>query len=270
MGRSEALLGHLGLTEYETRAFLALVTHSSSTADKISTVAKIPLPRVYDTMTSLSARGLVITTRTRPQLFKAIDLDKISILLKDDEKRKMDEKVKNIDETIPQLLNEIGKLPKTASSEEFNNAFAYVRRRANMDSLWESAHKSAKKEIVLFAGDLYWTDKMSEMIKKAIKNGIKYRIIWSVPNSKSKERIKRLTQMGAKLKYSPIVGNLRGIVCDSKKLYIAKIPPKEELQKDFPDFITLVITDDVITKVFKNYFENMWKNGSRSVKKLNR
>ncbi|QCS44160.1 TrmB family transcriptional regulator [Natrinema versiforme] len=65
----------LGLTEYESRCFVALVRLSKGTAKEISQVADIPRSRVYDTIERLDRKGLVNVQQTEPRQYKAVPVE---------------------------------------------------------------------------------------------------------------------------------------------------------------------------------------------------
>src|SRR5262245_4437475 len=53
-------LVRLGLTQYEARAYLALVRRDGSTPGEVATLAGVPRPRIYDVLHSLVAKGLAV------------------------------------------------------------------------------------------------------------------------------------------------------------------------------------------------------------------
>jgi len=54
---AEDLVG-LGLTQYEAKAYVALVRRDSSTAAQVSRLAGVPRQRIYDVLSSLAEKGL--------------------------------------------------------------------------------------------------------------------------------------------------------------------------------------------------------------------
>jgi hypothetical protein len=48
----------LGLTQYEAKAYVALVRRDSSTAAQVSRLAGVPRQRIYDVLSSLAEKGL--------------------------------------------------------------------------------------------------------------------------------------------------------------------------------------------------------------------
>lgn len=63
------------LGEYEIDAYLTVLEHGQLTASEIADRTDIPQPRVYDTVRSLSDRGLVELRETRPMRIIAVDPD---------------------------------------------------------------------------------------------------------------------------------------------------------------------------------------------------
>jgi len=59
------------MTEYELRAFLALVMLGTSTPDNIAMTAKIPRTSTYKILEKLEERGLITSMEGRPKVFKA-------------------------------------------------------------------------------------------------------------------------------------------------------------------------------------------------------
>jgi len=60
------VLRELGLTDYETRAYLALLERGVLTASQVSENAGVPYSKVYETLTSLERKGWIETEKGRP------------------------------------------------------------------------------------------------------------------------------------------------------------------------------------------------------------
>jgi len=65
------------MTEYELRAFLALVMLGTSTPDNIAMTAKIPRTSTYKILEKLEERGLITSMEGRPKVFKARNIYEI-------------------------------------------------------------------------------------------------------------------------------------------------------------------------------------------------
>lgn len=64
-------LMRLGLTQYEARAYVAMVRRDGSTPAEIAKLAGVPRPRIYDVMDSLVAKGLATDRPGRTAKFVA-------------------------------------------------------------------------------------------------------------------------------------------------------------------------------------------------------
>lgn len=58
----------LGLTQYEARAYLALIGRDDGTPAEIARIGNIPRPRAYDVLASLAERGIVAAVSRAPSL----------------------------------------------------------------------------------------------------------------------------------------------------------------------------------------------------------
>ena len=63
---AKKVLHEVGLTEYETRAYLILLERGVMTASEVSEHGKIPYSKVYETLNSLERKGWVEAERGRP------------------------------------------------------------------------------------------------------------------------------------------------------------------------------------------------------------
>ncbi|MEM5804702.1 MAG: helix-turn-helix domain-containing protein [Candidatus Aenigmatarchaeota archaeon] len=263
MEEIEALLKHLGLTEYEAKAYVTLIKNGTLTADKISVLGRIPLPRVYDTMTSLASKGLIFVSKTRPQTFRVVDPKKILDVLKEDEKKKLESKLKSMEEIVPQFIKMIEGMPKELMNEE-EEILAQVKQKVNIDVIWKEFEEDTKEEFLSFAGDLSWVDKKLPEIRRMIKRGIKYKIIFGRDYPEVIERAKKVIRLGAEARHSPGM-MFRAIITDGKKVYIVQKYGKSG-EKEY-EFSSMLISNRVIADVFRKYFYALWEH-SMPVEKM--
>lgn len=59
----------LGLSEYELKAYIALLARKGGTAGEVSAASQIPVSKIYDTLRSLERKGLVRVERGRPMRY---------------------------------------------------------------------------------------------------------------------------------------------------------------------------------------------------------
>lgn len=96
----------LGLSNYESRAYLTLLSAGIRTAKEIANESKIPFGRVYDVLTSLDDKGLAETQESRPKKFAAKEPSialKNLVKLKEAEVETMKTKVAVVEQKLKKL-----------------------------------------------------------------------------------------------------------------------------------------------------------------------
>jgi len=66
---TKKVLLELGLTDYETRVYLALLEKGVLTANQVSKHSGVPYSKVYETLTSLEGKGWIDTEHGRPSRY---------------------------------------------------------------------------------------------------------------------------------------------------------------------------------------------------------
>jgi HTH-type transcriptional regulator, sugar sensing transcriptional regulator len=65
-------LESVGLSAYEARAYLALLTHPAATGYELAKVSGIPSSKIYETLQRLVAKGATLVSSSKPPLYRAI------------------------------------------------------------------------------------------------------------------------------------------------------------------------------------------------------
>jgi len=94
-------LHELGLTDYESKVFLACLDGDTNTAKSISKSSGVPYSRIYETLRSLVQKGWLIKSDGRPSKYVAGDIDAI-----------LDESLKKNEERIDELREYVSTLRK--------------------------------------------------------------------------------------------------------------------------------------------------------------
>ena len=68
-----ALLQDIGLTEYEGRVYVALISLGRARAKEISDITSIAYPKVYDVLARLRQKGFVEEELRRPRIYRPVD-----------------------------------------------------------------------------------------------------------------------------------------------------------------------------------------------------
>jgi len=103
-----ASLRDLGLSEYEARAYRALLNTGPTTAKELSRASDVPMGRVYDVLNSLEQYNLVRSqTASRPKKYVAVEPSTALDRLLDDKKRELEEKADQYEEIVDELSGEL-------------------------------------------------------------------------------------------------------------------------------------------------------------------
>lgn len=141
------VLKNLGLSDYEAKALIALLSKGTLTAKEVSELSGIPRTSVYDVMDSLLSKGLV-ESYGKPMKFKAVSAnDVISVLSR------------GFNENIQYLKRELPKI----EAEEVDIIRVY-RGEMVLEKLREFVQE-AKEEIIGVLS--YIPDSVAEILKKA-------------------------------------------------------------------------------------------------------
>ena len=266
---AENLLREFGLTEYEIKAYMSLLKLGIATADQISNMGNIPLPRVYDTLVELQKKGFVLISKGRPKKFKPIDPKKSLKSLIDLKKKNFENDIKSLESSAKNIENELTSIEKIRKPKEDVLNVWSIEKRSNVIKALNEQLSSAKKEVLAFAGDMSWLPEVLPSIKSVMKKNVQIKIL-AKPVSKNDifvKNVRRVKKMGIKIK-TGYEGVLRGYVIDEKTVSIAlKISsegvniaddgfPKSDVNRKYE---TVIIQNSTIAKALKENFKFWWK-----------
>jgi sugar-specific transcriptional regulator TrmB len=103
-----ATLRDLGLSEYESRAYRALLETGPTTAKELSRASDVPMGRIYDVLGGLESDNLVRTqTASRPKKYAAVEPDTALDRLLSDKKRELEEQKDQYEEIVDALSEDL-------------------------------------------------------------------------------------------------------------------------------------------------------------------
>jgi sugar-specific transcriptional regulator TrmB len=110
-------LQETGLNKYEAASYLFLAESGVSDANTVSEYANVPLGKIYETLASLKARGLIEVQDSRPKKYKAVPPGKAFKGLYEQKKKESEKELLRYAETI-QMLEKSIKEGKNAKEPE--------------------------------------------------------------------------------------------------------------------------------------------------------
>jgi len=103
-----ASLRDLGLSEYEARAYRALLRTGPTTAKDLSRASEVPMGRVYDVLNSLEQHSLVRSqAASRPKKYAAVEPDAALDRLLEERKRELETRAEQYEEVVADLSTEL-------------------------------------------------------------------------------------------------------------------------------------------------------------------
>ncbi|MFB6179545.1 MAG: TrmB family transcriptional regulator [Halorientalis sp.] len=145
-----ASLRDLGLSEYEARAYRALLKTGPTTAKELSRVSDVPMGRIYDVLNSIETYNLVRSqSASRPKKYVAVEPQTALDRLLDDKKRELEEKASQYENIVDELVGEL----ETAEPVEETFWTAAVGPEETVDLLVERL-AAADERIIMVASTL--------------------------------------------------------------------------------------------------------------------
>ena len=144
-----ASLRDLGLSEYEARAYRALLNTGPTTAKELSRASDVPMGRIYDVLNSIEQYNLVRSqAASRPKKYVAVEPATALDRLLEDKKRELEEKADQYQSIVDDLADELD------AAEPVDEQFwtATVGPQDSIDLLFERL-TAADQRVVMVAAD---------------------------------------------------------------------------------------------------------------------
>lgn len=246
----EDILKNFGFTDYEAKAYYALLLLGHSKAREISKISGVPQSKIYEVLERLLEKNLVEVYTIRPKEFKAVSP---AIVLKNF----IEEEEKRIRET----KEKVGKLISSLNSintEVFDGIWASTEKgwKTFMDKVCEMFGR-AEKYIFVMSKYFSWSSKLANMVKLCIKKGIKIRTIALREIDETNFfRAKWFSENGVEIRMLKEEKYPSLIDIDGKEILLRF--EKSLNRKNFP-FTSLWSKEESFVKIIDSYLKYAWK-----------
>jgi sugar-specific transcriptional regulator TrmB len=245
-------LRELGLTEYQSRAYLALLEVGEATASQLSSISQVPRTRTYTTMNQLHEKGLVETKPETPIKYRAIPFEKYL------ERRisKLKEEAFNLESKKERLSKEFTVRCEEAPPRRGRFRVFYGRR--NMMEALERMYESAEREILhLGTGNTpgRLTKAMMSLGKRLKKKGVNVKLVLPV-NLGNREDVVRL-QTFAEVRHTERTSIMPIVVVDSSQALMADLM-KDNKNISLGDSVALWTNDEIIVRGLEEMISDIW------------
>ena len=238
----------IGLTEGESKVYLALIELGSSTVGPIVKKSGVAYSNIYDILQRLMEKGLVsYIIKNKTKHFQAVSPANLLDYLE-----KKEEEINNQKKLLKNFLPRLEELQKLKPEQDAEIFIGIKGLKSAYEKLLKGATKTDEdlffyihEEEYAEESDLFYFS-IQNLLKKTTPRGIvnKFAI-------KSKF-IKKARFIDVRYVEFPIPGNIE--VCSNKLLLISWKKP----------IIAVLIHSQSISDNFRNYFETVWKIAKKS------
>lgn len=255
------LLQELGLTEYEARAYVAVLAQPGGPAAAIARAAGIPRPRIYDILDRLSRRGFVVRTSGRRTAYRAVPTDEVLARLRHEEEtrraRKNDAAAK-LQTLLARIGGEASADPAGAEYLEIIKNPALQLTRQNR--LWQNARSRvlacSKAPFVMPRMSPKALDEAAAHIVRALKRGVTWKTVFEARKAAELADCKPIAYFvarGEKVRFKPRLP-MKMAVFDGRDCIINL----EEPGTGEPTITSLAITHRGLAEALESYFARLW------------
>jgi sugar-specific transcriptional regulator TrmB len=243
--RTKRALKDFDLTEYEVKAYIALVESGPVPASQLSTTAAIPYSKIYEILGNLERKGWVETEQGRPSKYFA----KPPSAALDSSRVRMESTLKS---SQTDALSELQPLYERKGVQERPDIWIVRGQNNILDRIKETLGRTKRELLVAMpvvpeSVIAMATPLLSLMVSRGI------RVSLMVPSLTGKDVIKKLHGLAEVRVRDQMFGG--GIISDSSEIIILL---GEEPEKG----LTLAISShhEGLVKFGKIYFEFLWEN----------
>jgi sugar-specific transcriptional regulator TrmB len=158
-------LSNIGLSDYESRAYVALVAVGPNSANIVASVAQIPRTSAYKVMKSLESKGFVKEKSGRPASFTPVDPTELSRKFVAD----IEEAFKNIS-SLKEVLSERG-VPQLV--------YTIMGKDRVLEKIGEMIDKSESSFVISSPSISVFRKKLGKRFSNALARGVQVTIITS-------------------------------------------------------------------------------------------
>jgi sugar-specific transcriptional regulator TrmB len=178
------MLESLGLTEYESKAYLAVLSLGTADARSICNTSGVPSSKIYNIMDKFELLGLVEVQRSKPAKFRAVEPEVgIEKLFGNREKE-----IRSLKENLPVILSELNSVYSERSEQRktfFNLEFGmknHIQKHVAKLAEAEKETLSYFENTCLYGARIYGADVKPKIVQNVMLNDISSRILFGVSN----------------------------------------------------------------------------------------
>ncbi len=240
------LLRQLSLTEYESKAYLALLRYGTLDGKQASKHSLVPYSAVHFVLQQLVQKNFAVIVSRKPMRFKAIKPEtSLNALVK--------EKNAELAKLKESTLSELGKLKHLPSETEEERVDISAGKQQRFAHAVQLTSQIKKEKLIISMVDVHPLEIFKEE-KALIKRGAKGKLIATIADEKNMPILQKFKNIGFKVRhYAPLYG-FSLIVYDRKVSTIVVMDPKKR-----EAVYNLKLNSKALAEAFAEYFDFVWK-----------
>jgi len=259
-------LRRIGLTSYESEAYLALLKSRELTAEEISKTTSVPITRVYGTLEQLMQKGFARIVESRPKKFHAISPEEAKREYLTHVRRNFETNLLTMEETMRDLQRQVDPIYVEShlqvKAEELLESLEDLRV---MEKRTSEYVQEASNEVLISTALFSWLPKLKPQLRNALARGVSIKILMQLADSQVKRHLEDLRDMGAQIRDTPDPWHpVRGTLVDNKDL-IFVIWAAEEAERHWnPIVYTPNHTKNPgLIRIFRESFLYRWSDSRK-------
>lgn len=248
------LLKRIGLNQYESKVYSALLSKGNSTAGEISDASNVPRSRVYDVLVSLQKKGYITTQVGRPVKYTSVSPESIITQIKLNYEQEYRKQIESFNKFEGSLLSGLKKLNKglgTTTSE--SNIVTVIKGRSNIYNHMCKLINNSKNRIVKATtpdGLEHFVKHCHSALESAKKRGVKIKIAAGIPD------VKKLPENSKKIH---AISKIRHIKNLNARFFIKD--GIEAVMLLSPEDTGILVKSPYMASYLENLFEHAWEKG---------
>ncbi len=237
-------LRQLGLTEYETQAYLALVDGGQRSASDVSAKSKVPFSRIYDVLGRLEEKQFIQVQKGRPSIYVAKSPTEVMRLIRLD----WEDRLKESSSIVIEELQPIFESETKATTRDVWIIHGRAAILAKSIEMLEVAEEDVLLSLPSFDHATGDADKIVERILE-MKSGVRVRILTSSLTDTLKKMIPENLEIRTRER---VFG--AGLVVDQRYTLIMLAGGEENNEA-----LGIYSSANVFAAMSSSYFTNLWK-----------
>ncbi|MBW6451480.1 MAG: hypothetical protein K0B02_02005 [DPANN group archaeon] len=248
-------LRQFGFTQYESKAYITLISKGVLSGPDISKFSKIPKSKIYDVVNNLLTKRMIEEFPGTPRKFKARAIDNVFNEILTNKKEKID----NLEKTAETLKTRIKGMLKFAEKtyiEKNSVIWTVDGRKAFHEKFAEMGDKSTK-EVFVITPYFSRNPLIERSIEHAKTRGVTFQGITSM-NDENKDRIRFYTNLFDNISVFNGTIPMTIIIIDDKEC-IYRMEYKSNGQNNY---IGVHSTNPGLINAFKQYWDGLIKDSN--------